>query len=74
MSFENSVYNALNALRPGEKIQLDKNHKNYARFVELVKEYMEYGEYYNGIEFTNDYEAVRRLNWIPTNKKLNTLK
>jgi hypothetical protein len=66
MSFENEVYKKLEALKPGEKLQLDKTHKNYDRFVETVKEYMSYGKYYNGLEFTNNYETVRRLEWIPT--------
>ncbi len=71
MSFENIVYQQLDALKPGERIRLDPKHPNYTRFVELAKEYIDTHKYGNGIEFSADYLVVKKQSWpVTTQRKI----
>jgi len=67
--YEKDIYKFLNQLQPGETIIIKNyvNEKNIKKFIDIVKKYMLYHSDMNtipfcaGIEFTNDYSQIKKL-------------
>lgn len=65
MTYEDKVYQLLNNMKPGERIQVDKICKKQPRerFISVVKEYIDIHPNGNGIEFSNDYNTIKKTAW-----------
>lgn len=63
MTWEDKIYKWLDELKPGCSIKIINvcRSENQEKFIELVKEYIDNHHYGNGIEFSNDYSQIKKI-------------
>lgn len=66
-AYTRSVFDFLNSTQPGQSFLIEKLTKTQTReqFIQAVKLYIQSYDYGGGIEFTNDYTKIRRMDISP---------